>query len=94
MSAPCTVCSHRDQAAIDELLRAGRTARSVSVGYGLGYFAVARHRRNHLASGAAGSTARRASGDPLDELTAHLRGRALPGHECDADASLRSLALR
>jgi hypothetical protein len=44
----CTVCSHREHAAIDLALANGVSGRAVAARYGVSHDAVHRHRTNHL----------------------------------------------
>jgi hypothetical protein len=77
--------------AIGEALRSGRSARAVAAEFGVSYDALTRHARNHgarhpVATDAA-TNPEPAGGtlplDPLDELTAALRTRALAGNPSD-----------
>jgi hypothetical protein len=87
MSRTCTVCNHPSAATIAVSLMEGRSARAVAADYALSYAAMKRHARNHVARGqpsviptlqpTGDPTA--AAIDPLDELVAALRVRALSG---------------
>ena len=82
MGLPCTVCALPLAGAINELLLAGRSARAVAGEFGVSYDALTRHARNHLAKRTPPPTPV-PSGDPLDELVAALRVRALAGNPAD-----------
>ena len=85
MSSPCSVCSHRESAAIDALLLTGSTLRSVAVGYDLSEHAVGRHSRGHLTRpGATPALLPADNNDPIEELVGHLRNRALAGSDAAA----------
>jgi hypothetical protein len=84
MSRSCTVCGHSSASAIDALLQEDGSTRKVAATYGLSYAATLRHARNHVARGQ--PSAPQPTGDPsasavdpLDELVAALRTRALTG---------------
>lgn len=77
MSRSCATCSDPRLADIDGLLAAGRSARSLAIEFGLPPDSVKRHARNHLARGTV--EPRQPGADPLDELVAALRTRALSG---------------
>jgi hypothetical protein len=87
MPRNCSICSRSDAGAIDELLRSGRSARSVALELGLSDDAVGRHARHHLgrvpSTGSPRDRAVDPSGDPLDELVSALRVRALAGNPAD-----------
>lgn len=101
MSRSCTVCASPARSVIDSQLQSGRAAARVARDYGLSEDAMGRHVRNrHVAS--AGNerhdAARQksseksdlnAGADPLDELIASLRQRALSG----SDAASREYRL-
>jgi hypothetical protein len=87
MARACTVCSRPDAGTVNELLRSGRSARSVAVELGLSEDAVQRHAQKHLANPRnfpEPAGARRppsiGAGDPLDELVDALRAQALAGN--------------
>jgi hypothetical protein len=82
MGQACTVCSLPLAGAINELLRAGRQARSIAAEFGLSYDALTRHARNHVAKRAPAPVPA-STGDPLDELVTALRVRALAGNPSD-----------
>ena len=82
MGLPCTVCRLPLAGAIDELLRSGRPARAIAGEFTISYDALTRHARNHL-SKRVPSPATESTGDPLDELVAALRVRALAGNPSD-----------
>jgi hypothetical protein len=79
MSTQCGVCRLPAAGAIDEALRSGRTARDVAAEYALSYDAVTRHARNHLARRMVETAITTNGTDPLDELVATLRVKALAG---------------
>jgi hypothetical protein len=82
MGKACTVCSLPLAGAINELLRSKRSARAIAAEFGISYDALTRHARNHLAKPAS-TDAPAATADPLDELVAALRTRALAGNPSD-----------
>lgn len=86
MARSCSICSRPDAGAINELLRSGRSARSVALEVGAGEDAVGRHARRHVARVPASEPARRREppADPLDELLSALRVRALAGDSAAA----------
>ncbi|HEY5519139.1 MAG TPA: hypothetical protein VIK08_00630 [Candidatus Limnocylindrales bacterium] len=71
--------------ALDDLLRTGRPARGIAAEFSISYDALCRHARNHLTRRAGGTYVppSPASDDPLDELVAALRVRALAGNPSD-----------
>ena len=81
MGQACSICSLPLAGAIDELLRSGRSARAVAAEFEVSYDALTRHHRNHTRR--APPAIPEAAGDPLDELVAALRVRALAGHPSD-----------
>jgi hypothetical protein len=84
MASPCSICRLPSAGSIDELLRAGRSVRSVAVELGLSRDALGRHARAHLGRPSASPPPAPTNGlDPLDELVAALRVRALAGHPSD-----------
>ena len=83
MSRTCTVCNHPQAQDIDFELAAGRSSRALASAYGLGPEAVKRHARNH-APQPAPITDEPTGADPLDELAASLRTRALAGSDAAA----------
>jgi len=88
MSRNCTVCTHPMSPDIDYELAAGRSSRALAAQYGLGPEAVKRHARNHAAALAPRADIP-AESDPLAELVASLRVRALAG----SDAASREYRL-
>jgi hypothetical protein len=94
MARACTVCTLSTAGAVNQSLRDGRSAREVASEFGLSYDALTRHARNHLAAvpiTGSGDLLGSAlpSRDPLEELTAALRTRALSG----SDAASREYRL-
>ncbi len=87
MPRMCSICSRQDASAVNELLRSGRSARSVAIALGLSEDALGRHAKAHVAAAPAASVpapdAPREPLDPLDELTTALRVRALAGNPAD-----------
>jgi hypothetical protein len=83
MGLACSVCALPTAGAINERLRSGRSARAVAGEYGLSYDALTRHARNHAAHRPVLAPEHGADADPLDELTAALRLRALAGNPAD-----------
>jgi hypothetical protein len=80
MARSCSICTRPDAGAINELIRAGRSALSVASEFGAGHRALLRHAANHGIAAVPNRPATpRASGDPLDELVGALRARALAG---------------
>jgi translation initiation factor IF-2 len=75
----CSICSLPDAGAIAVLLLEGRSARSVAMELGLPEDAMQRHARRHVAPVKLDAVRRRSTADPLDELVAALRDRALAG---------------
>lgn len=73
MSRSCLTCASPQVQAINALLAAGRSARSLAAEFGLPPESLKRHARNH---GVAPATPEQST-DPLDELVAALRERAL-----------------
>jgi hypothetical protein len=98
MARSCSICSRSDAGAINALLGEGRSARSVAVERGLSEDAVQRHAHRHVvAQRMAPPPARRrarleTADDPLDELVAALRVRALAGSPSDTREYRLSLA--
>jgi len=81
MGRSCSICALPLAGAMDELLRSGRSARAVAAEFEVSYDALTRHARSH---GRRPSVALpEPTGDPLDELVAALRVRALAGHPAD-----------
>jgi hypothetical protein len=78
MARSCSVCVRSDAGAINDLLLGGRSARSVAADVGLSHRALLRHAANHLRRSTSSPPAA-SHADPLDELTAALRSRALGG---------------
>jgi hypothetical protein len=68
---------------LNEALQTGRSARAVAGEYGLSYDAVTRHARNHGSRTLPVKVPVARPADPLDELTAALRVRALAGNPAD-----------
>jgi len=83
MPRSCTVCSRADTAAINELLRAGESARSVAGRFDVGKDALLRHARRHVHPPVDIALPPRES-DPLEELATALRARALGGSDSAA----------
>ena len=87
MARACSICSRSDAGTINELLREGRSARSVAAELVLSHRALLRHARNHVgtppAAGSGDDRPPAANGDPLDELVTALRVRALAGNPSD-----------
>jgi hypothetical protein len=87
MATRCSICKDPRSQTIDAQLAAGRSARSIALEYRLGDQAMQRHARLHTS---APTDAPVASGkDPLEELAASLRLRALAG----SDSAARELRL-
>jgi hypothetical protein len=85
MSRSCTVCNHPSAATIAVSLMEGRSARAVAATYVLSYAAMKRHARNHVTPGSQPThDPAGAALEPLDELIASLRGRALAGSDAAA----------
>lgn len=82
MARSCTICTRSDAAAINGLLAEGRSARSVAAEIGLPPRALQRHAANHHTTREAAGVPESAA-DPLDELVAALRVRALAGNPAD-----------
>jgi hypothetical protein len=91
MARNCSVCTRPDAAMLNDELRAGRSARSVALAFGLSDDAVGRHARHHLHRVAppVRVARREVAADPLDELVVALRERALAG----SDAASREYRL-
>jgi hypothetical protein len=87
MARICTICARSDAGTIAEMLGSGRSARSLAALLGLSNAALLRHARNHLPRPSEPETSGRRDVppglDPLDELTAALRVRALAGNPAD-----------
>jgi transposase-like protein len=87
MARNCSICSRPDAGAVGELLRSGRSVRSVALEFGLSDDALGRHARHHVSRPAAPASshprAAAPAGDPLDELVQALRVRALAGSPAD-----------
>lgn len=86
MGSRCGVCTNPSAGSIDERLRTGLPARAVAAEFGISYDALTRHARNHLdraRRAAPSSIPTSTAGDPLDELVAALRVRALAGNPSD-----------
>src|SRR5450759_1902530 len=98
MARSCSICSLPTAGAIAESLASGRSARALAAELGLSHAALLRHARNHLSRSVLfmttnstrppePETSRRHNVspglDPLDELTAALRVRALAGNPAD-----------
>jgi hypothetical protein len=83
MARSCSVCTLPLAGAINEALQAGRSARAVAGEYGLSYYALTRHARNHGSRILPAKVPAARIADPLDELTAALRIRALAGNPAD-----------
>lgn len=93
MARYCSICRRTDAGAINALLQEGRSARSVASEFDLSEDAVQRHARNHaqrvmaapvgvpavFTAGSSSSQLSDSTADPLDELVAALRLRALAG---------------
>lgn len=85
MGASCTVCRLPSAGSVDELLRSGRSVRSVAVELGISRDALGRHARAHLGrrtalvNGSAPVNGLPPVAHPLDELVGALRQRALTG---------------
>ena len=79
MVHPCTVCRHPEREAVDRLLVAGRSNRSVARLHGLGREAVRNHRARHVPETLARARDAReeAHADDLLGQVCHLRDRAL-----------------
>ena len=80
MGRTCSICRLPSAGVVNDLLRSGRSASSVARDLGLSDDAVGRH-RHHVPREAPPSVP--ANGDPLDELVAALRVRALAGSPAD-----------
>jgi transposase-like protein len=87
MARRCSVCTLPTAGAIREALADGRSARAVADEFGISYDALTRHARNHLADQP--HPAAPGVADPLEELIAVLRVRALGG----SDAASREYRL-
>ena len=91
MPRNCSVCARTDAGLIADELRSGRSVRSVALSLGISDDALGRHAKAHIARQAPEPAARSARKpdagreplDPLDELTAALRVRALAGNPAD-----------
>lgn len=81
MARSCTICTRSDAAAINALLAEGRSARSLAAEIGLSPRALQRHATHH--GGRTVPTVPESAADPLDELVAALRVRALAGNPAD-----------
>jgi hypothetical protein len=101
VARPCSVCVLPTRGSIDDLIRQGRSVRQVTADFGLAYDSALRHARHHVAretvplivmpgapSRTNGHTSPDAVVDPLDELVAVLRVRAL-GHDVAAAREYR-----
>ena len=89
MGAACTICRLTMAGALDEMLRSGISARAVATQFNLSYDALTRHARNHATKrapvlmAAPSALVTEPPTDPLDELVAALRTRALAGNPTD-----------
>jgi hypothetical protein len=76
----CKVCASLNRAAVDAALAAGESARSLAIAFGLSPESMKRHARSHARSVAPAQPAAAADEiDPLVELAAALKARALGG---------------
>jgi hypothetical protein len=73
MARNCTVCDSAGRDAIDRELVAGRSMRSIAQRHGVGEYAVARHRDNHL-SAALVATVRNSEGRRARTLLSRVEG--------------------
>lgn len=85
----CTIDASPQRAAIDQLLLAGRSARSLALEFGLSIDAMKRHARNHVRSIEPPQNGELPASDPLDELVASLRTAALRGTDPGAAREYR-----
>jgi hypothetical protein len=97
MARSCSICTRSDSGTINDLLRGGRSARSIAAELGLSHRALLRHAANHLSRTTSSPPPLAGDLDPLDELTAALRLRALGGDTAQhaarhVAASARALA--
>jgi hypothetical protein len=87
MARSCTICASALASTINGLLAEGRSARSVAAEMGLSSRALQRHAANHgdrtVAPSVPESAVPESAADPLDELVAALRVRALAGNPAD-----------
>jgi hypothetical protein len=87
MARACSICARPDAGEVAVQLASGRSVRSVAAEFGLSDDALGRHAKNHLGRPAWTSATIPApadgSLDPLDELVAALRTRALAGNPSD-----------
>ncbi len=99
MARPCTVCTHPELAKIDEALVAGQAHRPIATAYGVGRWAVLRHRRNHLSPALREAYAKREAAreetlvDRLEQLYDRVEG-ILDAAEADGHPTIGLLAAR
>lgn len=79
MGRNCTVCVSASAGAVNEALRAGRPAAALAAEFGLGERAVLRHATAHLARYTDPPADATDGSDPIAELVATLRRKALAG---------------
>jgi hypothetical protein len=77
----CSVCSSQSLPDVDYQLAAGRSSASIAAEFSLGREAVKRHARNHSKLAPEPAEAPSDGADPLTELAASLRTRALAGSD-------------
>ena len=84
MARPCSICSLTARGAIDDLLRSGRSVASVAADFEVSYQSLARHARSHVVRSLPDDPGPDTVLDPLVELVASLRRRALGGSDVAA----------
>lgn len=99
MTRPCLICIDPRVQAVDALLAGGRSARSLAIELGLPPEALKRHVRNHQSLHVVSAVIQPppTGADPLGELVAALRMRALAGSDAasrEYRLGLASLAAR